>query len=62
MARSAGDLWPLYDLLQSLRSLGKSRRLGPDQGCTGRNSWYGGSDDRYVCRTCASARSLHRGP
>jgi hypothetical protein len=38
MARSAGDLWPLYDLLQSLRSLGKSWCLEPDYGRTGRDS------------------------
>ena len=38
MARSARDLWPLYDLLQSLRSLGKGWRLGPDYGRTGSNS------------------------
>jgi transposase len=32
MARSARDLWALYDLLQSLRSLGTGWCLGPDHG------------------------------
>src|SRR4051794_27425601 len=40
MARSAGDVWSLYDLLQSLRSLGTGRRLGPDHGCIGCNEGH----------------------
>jgi transposase len=38
VVRSVGSFWPPYDLLQSLRSLGKSRCLGPDHGCIGCNS------------------------
>jgi transposase len=38
MARSAGDIWPIHDLLQSFRALGESWRLGPDNGRTDRNS------------------------
>ena len=38
VARCAGELWSLYDLLESLRSLETGRRLGSDYGCTGRNS------------------------
>ena len=32
VARSAGNRRPLYDLLQSVRSLAADRRLGPDHG------------------------------
>jgi hypothetical protein len=38
LARSAGELRSLYDLLQSLRSLAQGWRLGPDYGCPDRRS------------------------
>jgi hypothetical protein len=38
VARSAGNLRALYDLLQSVRSLAAGRRLGPDHGGAGRCS------------------------
>jgi hypothetical protein len=38
MARSAGDIWSIHDLLQSLRSLGPGWGLGPDHGCIGCNA------------------------
>ena len=38
VARSAGELWTSYDLLQSLRPLATGRRLGPDHGGVSRRS------------------------
>ena len=38
VARSAGNLRALYDLLQSVRSLAAGRRLGPDHAGVGRCS------------------------
>jgi hypothetical protein len=56
VARSTGELWPLHDLLQSLRSLAASWHLGPDHGCAGRRSRCGWADDRYLYRARAPAR------
>src|SRR5208337_4686553 len=38
MAGSAGDLWAIHDLLQSLRSLAAGWHLGPDHESAGRRS------------------------
>src|SRR5829696_8317174 len=59
VARPAGQPWSVYHLLQSLRSLATSRRLGQDHGRTGRRSRRRRADDRHVCCPRGSARCLH---
>ena len=38
VARSAGQLWPVHHLLQSLRALATRGRLGWDYDCAGRHA------------------------